>query len=65
MKKGDSVWFRGRFARYASNRGVIEDIISEAERSKMGVYGRIGVRLENGNFHWATEAQLTERKSRG
>lgn len=51
MKIGDLVRFRGRFATEFSIRGVIEVLDGE----------RIGVRLENGNFHWCDASQVVVR----
>lgn len=59
MQKGDKVWFRGRYSDQFSLRGEIEVIDSSERRENPDApCPRYGVRLENGNFHWAAGDQL-------
>lgn len=64
MKKGDKVWFRGRFAKEFSVRGEIE-VVDTCNPHSLGIPPAFpvayGVRLENGNFHWAGKDQLKRR----
>ena len=63
MNKGDKVWFRGRYASEFSIRGVIEDIDTRERREHPDAPNPgYGVRLENGNFHWAAGDQLKPRQ---
>jgi len=56
MKIGDLIWFRGQFAQDFTLRGTIE---------AMEATGQFGVRLENGNFKWASEAHIKPRVCSG
>jgi len=51
FREGHLVWYRGEFATQFSVRGQIEVVDG----------GRLGVRLENGNFAWAIASQLKMR----
>ncbi len=51
FREGELVWYRGKFATEFSVRGQIEAVSGDL----------LGVRLENGNFAWASAAQLKMR----
>lgn len=59
FKKDEKVLYRGRWAKRHSVRGTVE------EAGGRGVSGLlptlVGVRLENGNFVWASHDQLRRR----
>ena len=69
LKVGDKVWFRGKHARQFSIRGRVEFLPAFEEATERCVIGALGdydekcygVRLENGNFHWARPNQLEPR----
>lgn len=54
-KREDPVLFRGKHATMFSVRGKLEIV-------RVGLYG---VRLENGNFAWASRSQIRPRPNDG
>jgi hypothetical protein len=58
FRTGDLVWFRGKFAKQYSVRGVVE-CVSQRDDTLEGV--TYGVRLENGNFSSCDWTQVKAR----